>query len=146
MTTTPEPLWADVHPTEHGRDRLGEVGLSKTGTHVLARIEPDGLLVGENNEVLYQLRLNDVYAVQWHTTDVDPDALHHLFEIDPACCPSARLELSFDPADEGVEGLVLEQRYPCCYLDGWLCVQSNLCRLVSIPNSWVIAPAYVPAA
>jgi hypothetical protein len=144
MTTTLEPLWADVHPTEHGRQRLGTLGLPATGTDVLARIEPDGLLVGDSDEVLYQLALSDVFAVQWHTTDDDPDALYRTFEIDPADCPSARLELWFDPASEGIEGLTPDQRYPFCYLYDWLCVQSNLCRLVSVPHYWVSAPAYVP--
>jgi hypothetical protein len=89
MTIASEPLWADVHPIEHGRARLDFLGLPTTGTDVLARIEPNGLLVGESNEVLYQLGLSDVFAVRWHTTDDDPDALHRDLQIEPAECRPA---------------------------------------------------------
>jgi hypothetical protein len=141
----PEPLWADVHPTGHGRIRLGYLGLPISGRDLLARIEPNSLLVGEH-DVLYQLAANDVFAVHWQTTDDDLDALPRALQLDPAAWPSCLLELAFDPQAEGIEGVKPGEQYPVCWLHDWLCVQGTLCRLVSFPHHWVVGHEGLAAA
>lgn len=139
MTTSLEPLWADVHATSRGRRRLGHLQLPISGRDVLVRLEPTNLLVGERREVLYQLAADDVYAVHWHGAD-DVDQSFLDLQLNPYC-PSHILDLTFHPRDVGIEGVIPGSLVPMCWLNDWLCIPTTYCRLVSIPRHWV--PEYL---
>jgi hypothetical protein len=145
MVANQIPQPARLHMTEYGKHLLA--ASHPWATDFNARTEPDNLMVEEQGgNVLTQIAAQHVVAVSWFPLDDVPEPLLLDLELDPAGFVSHTVELPFDPAREGVLGLVPDQIYPVQWSDDWLYIHG--CRgLITVHEHWVVnRPAQLPTA
>ena len=140
MTTEPEPLRADLYPTETGRAALQECYLSPSGSDLLAWPGRDTLLVGESSLHLAELSSRDVYAVHWYASgdNEDFDRVAYTLQLDPHAFRSHCIELNFDLHVVGLHGIESDTPHLVCWRNDWLYVHDTFARLVSFPRNRVI--------